>query len=191
MLAILSLSPLFAIICGILMIFLIPVFQIFTFEQDKNGFDCIKKSFNLVKKDFGKVIGILSILGIILLILTLAATIFSSNTVDADRYLSGYSNLILGLEPLKNLNQEFTQYAEYGINFQITTEMISGLILSSVASFIIFGYTLPLRSICWTLWYKKNANIDKGNKKTTGKSSKKQLDPEILRRANLDDDEEV
>jgi len=189
MLAILSLSPLFALICGILMIFFIPVFQIFTFEQDKNGFECIKRSFELVKKDLGKVLGILLILSIFLFVLSIVATILSSNYIDADKYLSGYSNLILGLQPLVNLNKEFAQYAEYGINFQITTEMISALILLSATGFIVWGYTLPLRSVCWTLWYKKNSNT--GSEKKAKKSSKKQLDPEILRRANLDDDEEV
>ncbi|MBO7673242.1 hypothetical protein J6S88_07545 [bacterium] len=189
MLFILSISPLFLILCGILLIFFTPVFQIFTFEQDKNGFDCIKRSFELVKRDFGKVLGILTILGIISFALTEIVTIFSSKAVDTNRFLAGYSNLILNLDYLKNLNNEFANYAEYGIHFQISTEMISGLIFSAAVSFIVWGYTLPLRSVCWTLWYKKNANS--GSEKKAKKSSKKQLDPEIIRRANLDNDEEV
>ena len=47
-----------------------------------------------------------------------------------------------------------------------------------------------MRSIAWTLWYKKLAG-NSGSKKKSSKKGKKQLDPEIIRRANLDDDEEV
>ena len=78
--------------------------------------------------------------------------------------------------------------------FQITPEFISRAMFSSLISFIIFGFTLPLRSVFWTLWYKKLVSkLDKSGAKSKNKKSKgkKQLDPEILRRANLKDDEEV
>ncbi len=44
----------------------------------------------------------------------------------------------------------------------ITVSMISKYIFLSVLSCIIAGLTLPIRSICWSLWYKNLADIKDG-----------------------------
>ena len=70
---------------------------------------------------------------------------------------------------------------------------------------MVVGFTLPLRSICWTLWYNNLASDDvpaesakprykrkSAPKKTVAKTfkiEKRGIDPEIIRRARMDDDE--
>ena len=87
--------------------------------------------------------------------------------------------------------------------YGITPALISQYILRNLLMFIMVGFTLPLRSICWTLWY-NNLNIieedakrivrkpsKKSSKNTqkTFKIEKREIDPEIIRRARLEDDE--
>ena len=77
--------------------------------------------------------------------------------------------------------------------------------VKQIVFFIVVGFTLPLRSICWTLWYtnlagevdsiqpKPKKKSKKGSvKKVSGKTfkiEKRGIDPEIIRRARLEDDE--
>ena len=190
-LMLLSIHPLLAIICGIIFLFLVPVFQIFTFEQDKSAFECLKRSFELVKNNFGRVTGILALLGLILWIIAEIATWSGVKYLPYEKLFSEYANMILKIPFIQELNLKLSQLAEIGVNFQITSEMISETILSVVIGMLVWGYTLPLRSICWTLWYKSTTDGENRNKKSYKKRNPKQLDPEIIRRANLDDDEEV
>ena len=70
--------------------------------------------------------------------------------------------------------------------------------------FVAVGFTLPLRSVCWSLWYNNLAEdlpeeTSKEQKSKSSKKSKKsiktikiekrEIDPEIIRRARLEDDE--
>ena len=50
----------------------------------------------------------------------------------------------------------------------ITPLMIANEIWASAVLFAVAGLTLPMRSICWTLWY-KNLSENKSEKKTKGK----------------------
>ena len=73
--------------------------------------------------------------------------------------------------------------------------------LSPIVFFIVVGFTLPIRSICWTLWYKNlyvpsSVEVVEKKKKSSKKASaktfkieKRGIDPEIIRRARLEDDE--
>ena len=54
----------------------------------------------------------------------------------------------------------------------ITTRMISETIFSTIVGCIVAGLTLPVRSICWTLWYMGLAQSD-GQKKAKDKPRKK------------------
>ena len=88
--------------------------------------------------------------------------------------------------------------------FGITPQIIGENIVKELILFVMIGFTLPLRSICWTLWYNNFAEpqtVEKPKKKkrTTAKKTqqlpktfkieKRGIDPEIIRRARLEDDE--
>ena len=191
-LTILSINPLLAILCSIAFLFLVPVFQVFTFEGEKNAIECIKRSFELVKNNFGTVIGLLTLIGLILWVITQLVTWGGVKIIPHEKIFAEYANLILNIGFVQNINSILAQSSElFGVNFEITASMISELILSVVISMLVWGYTLPLRSICWTLWYKDVTDGENRAKKSSKKREVKQLDPEILRRANLEDDEEV
>ena len=191
-LTLLSINPLLAILCSIAFLFLVPVFQVFTFEGEKSTVGCLKRSFELVKNNFGTVIGLLALLGLILWVLIEFITWGGVRFIPHEKIFAEYSNLILNIGIVQNINSLLAQSGElFGVNFAITAAMISELILSVIIGVLFWGYTLPVRSICWTLWYKNVTDGENNAKKSPKKREVKQLDPEILRRTNLDNDEEV
>jgi hypothetical protein len=60
----------------------------------------------------------------------------------------------------------------------ITTEMISEKIYLSILYAIIMGLTLPIRSICWSLWYMNLSEIELKNRNNNKKSKKQKQDDE-------------
>ena len=181
-------NPILGILGGILFIFFILVFQVFTFENDKNVFSVLGRSFKLVQKDFFGTMWMSLVFGIGTYILAELAKWGLCKIYDCTKFLPQIAQIIHETDKINGINSMFIQlgFAQY----QITTGMISEVLFGSLVAFLVFGYTLPHRSIFWTLWYKK---LTGGEKKVSAKSpkGKKQLDPEIIRRANLRDDEEV
>lgn len=178
-------NPLLFTVGGILFVFCILVFQVFTFETDAGVVNCFSKSVKLVKGVFWQTLSLAVILFLIAWGVSELCLFGLGKIIDARSFLANIAWMFVATDYVNMLN------AKLPIMIQITPQFISQVLFSSLISFIIFGFTLPLRSICWTLWYKKlNA---KGNKLIgkKGAKGKKQLDPEILRRANLKDNEEV
>ena len=60
----------------------------------------------------------------------------------------------------------------------ITTEIISEKIYYSILCAIITGLTLPIRSICWTLWYMNLTDQELKNKNSNKKIKKSKQDIE-------------
>ena len=197
--SIIGLCPLFWIICGVVAIYLVLVFQVFTFERELSPFGCIKKSFMLIKGHFASTV--------LLIISASALTYF----LIPQLILKAFDGIGLSLLltktvlPFINLLPELN-LEKYGIS-NISHTAIALLIIQSVIAQILIQYTLPLRSIMWSLWYKE---LNKGlpqieyHTKTTKKrkSSKRpseklmeeshkkyKLDKNIIKRASEKDDE--
>lgn len=181
-LGLVAFNPLLIILGGILFVYFILVFQVFTFESEDGVINCFTKSFNLVKGNFFKTLSLAVLMFLIVWLLIEACNFGLSKVIDTKNFLPNIAWAFVATDYVNMLNSKLP------LMIQITPEFISRVMFSSLVSFIIFGYTLPLRSICWTLWYKKL--LPKNSKKIT-KKGKKQLDPEILRRSKLRDDEEV
>ena len=60
----------------------------------------------------------------------------------------------------------------------ITPDMISEKIYYSILFAIITGLTLPIRSICWTLWYMNLTELELKNRNNNKKSKKTQKNEE-------------
>lgn len=179
-------NPLLFIVGGIFFIFFILVFQVFTFESDAGVINCFSKSFKMVKTAYWSTLGMAIIMFLIAWIISELSHFGLVKVFDSTKFLSQIAQVLVQTDYIAMVN------ANLPAMIQITPEFISRAMFSSLISFIIFGFTLPLRSICWTLWYKKLVSkVDKVTKKSKKSKGKKQLDPEILRRANLKDDEEV
>lgn len=149
-------SSIFFIIPGfVLWIYFILVFQVFTFEPDLSITDIFKRSFLLVKGNWARTFILMAVLGFFsMYILTEGITVvfdYLNLTASASSIFNFISNLI----PLDLVNKILV-YANQPI---ITNEMISKTIFVSVLGMIISGLTLPIRSICWSLWYKNLSDV--------------------------------
>ena len=149
-------SSIFFIIPGfVLWIYFILVFQIFTFEPDLSITDIFKRSFLLVKGNWARTFILMVVLGFFsMYILTEGITVvfdYLNLTASASSIFKFISNLI----PLDLVNKILV-HANQPI---ITNEMISKTIFVSVLGMIISGLTLPIRSICWSLWYKNLSDV--------------------------------
>ena len=149
-------SSIFFIIPGfVLWIYFILVFQVFTFEPDLSITDIFKRSFLLVKGNWARTFILMAVLGFFsMYILTEGITVvfdYLNLTASASSIFNFISNLI----PLDLVNKILV-HANQPI---ITNEMISKTIFVSVLGMIITGLTLPIRSICWSLWYKNLSDV--------------------------------
>ena len=149
-------SSIFFIIPGfVLWIYFILVFQVFTFEPDLSITDIFKRSFLLVKGNWARTFILMAVLGFFsMYILTEGITVvfdYLNLTASASSIFNFISNLI----PLDLVNKILV-HANKPI---ITNEMISKTIFVSVLGMIISGLTLPIRSICWSLWYKNLSDV--------------------------------
>lgn len=149
-------SSIFFIIPGfVLWIYFILVFQVFTFEPDLSITDIFKRSFLLVKGNWARTFILMAVLGFFsMYILTEGITVvfdYLNLTASASSIFNFISNLI----PLDLVNKILV-HANQPI---ITNEMISKTIFVSVLVMIISGLTLPIRSICWSLWYKNLSDV--------------------------------
>lgn len=149
-LSLIAFNPLFWVLGLIFFVYFILVFQVFTFEEDKSIIECFKRSLNLIKGNFGRTFFIMIVLGVI-------AYYILTYCVNALFEVTRLSEIMKGcLETwaqslhLDNIN---TSASAFKLP-QITALDVANQILSSSIWFIVAGLTLPMRSVCWTLWYK-------------------------------------
>ena len=186
-----SLIPLFWIIGFIFFIYFILIFQVFTFENGLSPVGYFRRSLQLVKGRFARTF--------LLMILLVVFTYYLLT--------SGLSVIFDALNLTAKLAKVFESWAyslpvEHFERFGITPIVIGKEVVNQIIFFFVVGFTLPLRSICWTLWYNNLASDSedyeerrpkkKASKKVTAKTfkiEKRGIDPEIIRRARLEDDE--
>lgn len=143
-------TSIFFIIPGfVLWIYFILVYQIFTFEPELGVKDCFKRSFNLVKGNWLRTFILLFILGFFsVYIITEGVTVIFNYLNLTDKIL-GMFNYYTNTIPLDYANTLLTD-VKLPI---ITPEIISKTIFVSIIYMIVMGLTLPIRSVCWTIWY--------------------------------------
>ena len=189
--------PLFWVICGILAVYFVLIFQVFTYEPELSPIGCARKSLLLIKGHFGSTFFLLCSIGLLtyLFIPQIFIKIFELLNVNA--FLSG------AILPLVNMLPEI-DLVKYGLK-PLTQSDIALFTVQAIIAQILIGYTLPMRSILWGLWYKKlNKEMPSGEKKTkrrtkrpseklmeesSKKFGKKKIDDNILRRAMEKDEE--
>ena len=168
-------SSIFFIIPGfILWIYFILVYQVFTFEEGLSIPEIFKRSFILVRGNWLRTLILMVILAFFsIFIITEGITVIFDYLNLTDK-ISTLFNFITYQIPL-DLTNKVLSYFKYPI---ITPDMISKSIFISILSFIVSGLTLPIRSICWTLWYKSLCNkkdeINKSEKKARRKRQEKE-----------------
>ena len=193
-----AIFPVFWILGFIFFIYFILIFQVFTFENGLSPVGYFRRSFELIKGKFARTFLLMALLGLFTYVL-----LPSGLSVIFD-YLNLTTILSKGFE-----SWAFTLPLEQVERFGITPTIVASNMVKELVFFIAIGFTLPLRSICWTLWYnnfaepiEKTKKIVRKPKKTTTKPSKttkklpenfkiekRGIDPEIIRRARMEDDE--
>ncbi len=171
-LLVISVIPVFWIPAIILFVYFVLVFQVFTFDEKPNAINAFKTSFRMIKGHFLSTFILLVLTGLVscILIPKLACALIS---------LIGFGKLFFGV-----LNIPDTVILSPGV--QLTASDIYSLIESTSISSILVMFLLPMRSITWTLWYKKLLTGYKREQRKVSKTGTKQLDPQILDRATGD-----
>ncbi|MBR1461419.1 hypothetical protein IJ596_07315 [bacterium] len=146
-----SIIPILGLIPPLIVwVYLILIFQVFTFEQDLSVKGYFKRSFELVKGNFAKTFIIMLILGFFsIFIITEGSTVIFDYLHLTDK-VAGLFDFVGNKMPLDVINKALA-YA--GTQQVITVAYISKLIFTSCLGVVVAGLTLPIRSICWTLWY--------------------------------------
>lgn len=193
---ILGILPVFWIFAGLFFVYFILVFQVFTFEKGLSPVGYFKRSMFLIKGKFGRtflLMAILTIFTYVILVSGLGVLFDAFNWTNPLAKMFEAWAYTLPIDPLE----------QYGVTPSVIgTELVKQLIF-----FLAIGFSLPIRSICWTLWYNELASEDEPvvkkpkkrvKKATTSqqkpvaktfKIEKRGIDPEIIRRARLEDDE--
>lgn len=164
-------TSIFFIIPGfVLWIYLILIFQIFTFEPDLSIWECYKKSFVLVKGDWGRTFSLMLILAFFSIFIITQGITVVFDYLNLTKSVCSIFDFIGKLLPLHTINHAFS-YAR--LPYNITVEMVSNWIFVTILSCIVAGLTLPIRSICWSLWYKNLSDIKDTKQVKDTKRSKK------------------
>lgn len=184
--------PIFWIVGFIFFVYFILIFQVFTFENGLSPIGYFRRSLEIIRGNFLRTFLFMIVLGVFTYVL-----LTSGMSVIFD-----YLNLTTGLSKMLE-NWAFTLPLDAFEQYGITPAFVGGEMEKQLVFFITAGFTLPLRSVCWTLWYNKLADntVCKKPKKSrkkventknlpkTFKIEKRGIDPEIIRRARLEDDE--
>lgn len=192
-----AICPLFWVICGILAVYFVLIFQVFTFEPEESPLGCFKKSFIYIKGRFAGTFLLLALTGALTYVLIPQIFVKMLSYVGFNKMIS---------YPFISIFQFVSEFdvTKYGIE-NVTAENLALILIELIIAQIIIQYTLPMRSIIWSLWYREKTQ-DKTSLPTSKKSklkpseklmqaskkkySKKKIDSNILKRAMEENDEE-
>lgn len=191
-----SIIPFFWVPCGVLAVFFVLVFQVFTYEPELSPIGCVKKSLQLVKGHFASTFMLMALIGTLTYVLVPQLINMLSNYIKLTSVFTGWITPIVAEFPLN----EWNNLLSYLYIQPIKAEEIALFAITTFIAQIFIQYSLPLRSILWGMWYKElNGSIPKiVEKKKSSKSKKpseklmeashkkyssKKLDRNLLKRA--------
>lgn len=160
--------PLFWVVAFILFVYFVLIFQVFAFEPDKSPVGCFQKSVDIIKGNFARTLGLMILLGLFTYCFLPELIKFFFDFVNVVGFFAIPVDIWAQQFPIEGINQMLLNSPTA---YQLTSLWIAKSIVSSSIGYIVIGFTLPLRSICWGLWYK---NLNKAEMK---------LDKKILDRA--------
>lgn len=188
-LSMIALFPLIWLIGGILFIYFVLVFQVFIFEPNASIYDCFKRSMLLIKGNFARTFIIMAVIAFFTHYIFVEGFSVFFDLTKLSQLLGGiFENWVQNTIPLDNFNN-------YMININprfdvITPSKIAGMFVYQIVFFIVTGLTLPLRSICWTIWYKVLSRDVASAVSTKSVNQKtKKLDKNIIKRATQKDED--
>ncbi len=203
--SLISVIPFFWVPCGVLAVFFVLVFQVFTYEPELSPIGCVKRSLQLVKGHFASTFLLLALVGALTYVLIPNLVNIFCEYTHITLWLSGIVTPIIQELPLNAWNDVLSYLYLPPLN----VEKIALFAVGTFIAQIFIQYTLPLRSILWGMWYKELnggklyvAKEDKPKKRSSKKPSEKlmeasnkkystkKLDRNILKRAMEKSEEE-
>lgn len=145
--------PLLWVVFCILFVYFALIFQVFTYEPDKSAFECFSRSFELIKGRFWPTVGLMILLG------ALTYWILPEVIKAVFNFIGVISLLAIPLDawthqlPINAVNDYISHQTP--LAYQISSLMVAKFMLGISLGYIVTSLTLPLRVICWGLWYKK------------------------------------
>ncbi|MBP7212003.1 hypothetical protein KBA27_04130 [bacterium] len=149
--SIIAFCPLIWIIGGVAFIYFVLIFQVFTFEPDKSPIGCFRKSFNIINGNFARTVFIMAVLGgfTYLFVPELVKYLFTLGHITdilAIPFLGCAKQL-----PLTDINKLLALIPM--LSLKLTPIFIAKVLVDGLISYILICFSLPFRSIGWTLWY--------------------------------------
>lgn len=166
--ALIASFPLLWVIAGILFVYCILVFQVFAYEPDKSPVGCFKKSITIIKGNFARTFLLMILVGGLSYWVLPELIRFLLEFVNIVTFFAIPVDSLARQLPINEINQVMIKTP---MAYQITSLMVAKFIVTSLLGYVISSLLLPLRVICWGLWYK---NLNKAEVK---------LDKKILDRA--------
>lgn len=202
--SLLAIFPLFWVPAGVIAVFCVLIFQVFTYEPELSPVDCVKKSINLIKGHFASTFMLMALAGALTYVFIPQIVIKLSEIIHINVFLSEALSPFVEELPIS----EFNSILSLIYLPELKASDISNFVIVTTIAQIFIQYTLPLRSILWGMWYEElngslPAQVEK--KKRNSKSSKKpseklmeeshkkygvkKLDRNLLKRAMEKDEE--
>ena len=180
--SLIAFCPLFWVVCGILAVYFVLIFQVFTFEPELSPVGCVKRSLEIVKGHFASTFMLMALVGALTYIFIPQVFIKLLALTGVDNWLANAMLPILSDLPDIGI-PGFSPFDKSDIAL---------FTLKTIVAQILIQYTLPLRSILWSMWYrelnKAKSPSEKLMEKSHKKYGKKKLDKNIIKRAMEKDD---
>ena len=155
----------------------ILVYQIFTFEDNLSIKECFLRSRFLIEGDWWRTFSLMFILAFFsIYIITIGVTVIF-DLFNLTSKISSLFNFIGNSMPLEYINKPLN----YLHLKTLTVEYISETIFTCILGSIVAGLSLPIRSICFTLWYANLVQL---------KDEIKERKPKKQRKTKKNDEEE-
>lgn len=179
----LAIIPLLWVPGLILFVYFILVFQVFSFEPQLSPVDYFTRSFTLIKGNAIRTILIMLVIGLFTHILFVQGVLVLFDFTRISHFLGAlFQETLVTYVPIDEIN-DFMLVINPSFNY-ITAPKVAAFFVSNVVGFLVIGFTLPLRSITWALWYKALSEKEqKEVQKQSKKKGQKKLSPEVLDRA--------
>ena len=173
--SILAVCPLFWVPAGVLAVFFVLSFQVFTFEPDLSPIGCVKKSMILIKGHFASTFLLMALVGALTYSFIPQGINILFDWAGITKVIAGWITPIISELPVKELNNALS----YVYIKPIKVEEIALFAVGTTVIQIFIQYTLPLRSLLWGMWYKElNGSLPKIEKKK--RSTKKRPSEKLM-----------
>ncbi len=147
-----AINPFFWIIGAVFFIYFILIFQVFSFEPGQSPAGCFRRSFELIKGNCIRTLLIMLVIGLFThFIFVQGFSVIFDFTRVTQFFCTLFEETLVGYIPIDQINNTILM-VNPSFNL-ITPTKAAEFIVYQLVAFLVIGFTLPLRSVAWALWY--------------------------------------